>query len=79
MIHIIIYNVIPQNTITPKLLHLLLDKTENVKAIKQSVVGVPALYAMKMECDDKGTLFAATDDMLITCFTLGANGATHRR
>ena len=78
-IPIIIYKVIPQKTITPKLFHRLLDETKNVKAIKQSLVGVPALYAMKIECDDKGTLFAATDDMLATCFTLGANGPTHRR
>ncbi|MBR5152480.1 MAG: dihydrodipicolinate synthase family protein [Clostridia bacterium] len=72
---IIIYNVIPQNTITPKLFHRLLEETEYVFAIKQSVGGVPALYAMKMECGEKGTLFAATDDMLATCFSLGAQGA----
>jgi len=72
---IIIYNVIPQNTISPSLFHRLLDETDNVFAIKQSVGGVPALYAMKMECGDKGTLFAATDDMLATCFSLGAKGA----
>ena len=72
---IIIYNVIPQNTIQPKLFHRLLEETKNVFAIKQSVGGVPALYAMKMECGDQGTLFAATDDMLATCFSLGANGA----
>ena len=72
---IIIYNVIPQNTIQPQLFHRLLNETEHVFAIKQSVGGVPALYAMKMECGDKGTLFAATDDMLATCFSLGAKGA----
>ena len=72
---IIIYNVIPQNTIYPRLFHRLLNETEYVFAIKQSVGGVPALYAMKMECGNKGTLFAATDDMLATCFSLGAKGA----
>lgn len=72
---IIIYNVIPQNTIQPRLFHRLLNETDYVFAIKQSVGGVPALYAMKMECGDKGTLFAATDDMLATCFSLGAKGA----
>lgn len=72
---IIIYNVIPQNTIKPGLFYRLLNETEHVFAIKQSVGGVPALYAMKMECGDKGTLFAATDDMLATCFSLGAKGA----
>lgn len=72
---IIIYNVIPQNTIQPRLFHRLLNETEHVFAIKQSVGGVPALYAMKMEVGNKGTLFAATDDMLATCFSLGAKGA----
>ena len=43
--------------------------------IKQSVGGVPALYAMKMEVGDQGRLYAATDDMLATCYTLGACGA----
>ena len=72
---IIIYNVIPQNTIQPRLFHRLLNETEYVRCIKQSVGGVPALYAMKMEVGEKGTLFAATDDMLATCFSLGAKGA----
>lgn len=72
---IIIYNVIPQNTIQPKLFHRLLNETEHVFAIKQSVGGVPALYAMQMECGEQATLFAATDDMLATCFSLGAKGA----
>lgn len=72
---IIIYNVIPQNTIQPRLFHRLLRETEHVIAIKQSVGGVPALYAMKMEVGNEGTLFAATDNMLATCFSLGARGA----
>lgn len=72
---IIIYNVIPQNTITPRLFHRLLNETEHVMGIKQSVGGVPALYAMKMEVGDQGRLYAATDDMLATCYTLGACGA----
>lgn len=72
---IIIYNVIPQNTVYPRLFHRLLRETDHVFAIKQSVGGVPALYAMKMEVGSEGTLFAATDDMLATCFSLGARGA----
>lgn len=72
---IIIYNVIPQNTVYPRLFHRLLRETDHVFAIKQSVGGVPALYAMKMEVGREGTLFAATDDMLATCFSLGARGA----
>ncbi len=72
---VIIYNVIPQNTITPRLFERLLKETDNLMAVKQSVGGVPALYAMNMVCGDKGVTFAATDDMLFTCFTLGASGA----
>ena len=74
-IPIIIYNVIPQNTVLPRLFRRLLEETEHVIGIKQSVGGVPALYAMRMEVGDKGKLFAATDDMLATCYTLGACGA----
>lgn len=72
---IIIYNVIPQNTITPGLFRRLLEETEFVRGVKQSVGSVPALYAMKMVCGDKGKVYAATDDMLFTCYELGAVGA----
>ena len=72
---IIIYNVIPQNTVTPRLMKRLVEGTEFVRGIKQSVGGVPALYAMKMMCGDKAKIFAATDDMLYTCYDLGADGA----
>lgn len=72
---IVIYNVIPQNTITPRLFKRLLEETKNVVAVKQSVGGVPALYAMQRVCGTKGKTFAATDDMLFTCFSLGAAGA----
>ena len=72
---VIIYNVIPQNEIKPPLFKRLLDETEYVRGIKQSVGGVPALYAMKMYCGNQGKVFAATDDMLATCYELGAEGA----
>jgi len=72
---IIIYNVIAQNTIQPLLFKRLLDETEYVMGIKQSVGSIPALYAMKMMCHEKGKIFAATDDMLYTCYDLGADGA----
>ncbi len=72
---VIIYNVIPQNTISPKLFHRLLDETEYVMGIKQSVGGLPALYADIMETGGKGCVYAATDDMLYSCFDLGAKGA----
>lgn len=72
---IIIYNVIPQNTILPGLFRRLVDETEYVRGVKQSVGSVPALYAMKMAVGDKGDVYAATDDMLYTCYELGASGA----
>lgn len=72
---VIIYNVIPQNEIKPALFERLLNETEYVFGVKQSVGGVQALYAMKMRCGDRGSVFAATDDMLATCYELGASGA----
>ena len=72
---VIIYNVIPQNTILPGLFKRLVEETEFVCGIKQSVGGVQALYAMKMAVGDKGSVYAATDDMLYTCYELGACGA----
>ncbi|WP_283682383.1 dihydrodipicolinate synthase family protein [Parablautia sp. Marseille-Q6255] len=74
-IPIIIYNVIPQNEIKPTLFKRLLKETKYVRGVKQSVGGVSALYAMKMCCGDEGKIFAATDDMLATCYELGADGA----
>lgn len=72
---IIIYNVIPQNTILSGLFKRLIDETEYVRGVKQSVGGVQALYAMKMATGDKSNVYAATDDMLFTCYELGACGA----
>lgn len=72
---VIIYNVIPQNTIMPELFHRLLNETEHVMGIKQSVGGIQALYADIMEVGDKGRVYAATDEMIYSCFDLGASGA----
>lgn len=74
---IIIYNVVPQNTITPHLFKRLLETTEHVYGIKQSVGGLQALYAMNMvkKSLGRGASFAATDDLLFSCFTHGADGA----
>lgn len=43
--------------------------------IKQSVGGIQALYADLMEIEGKGRVYAATDDMIYSCFDLGAKGA----
>ena len=72
---IIIYNVIPQNTISPQLFRRLVDTTDYVRGIKQSVGGIQSLYADIMAVGDKGNVYAATDDMLYSCFELGAAGA----
>ena len=72
---IIIYNVIPQNTISPQLFGRLVNETEYVMGIKQSVGGIQALYADVMEVGEKGRVYAATDDMIYSCFDLGAAGA----
>ena len=72
---IIIYNVIPQNTIYPDLFHRLLNETEYVMGIKQSVGGIQALYADINEVGSQGRTYAATDEMIYSCFDLGASGA----
>lgn len=71
---IVIYNVVPQNEISPALFSRLLDIDE-VVGIKQSVGGVLAMYDMRVTCGDRGAVYAATDEMLSTCFSLGADGA----
>ena len=71
---IVVYNVVPQNEVSPALFDRLLD-IENVIGIKQSVGGIMAMYDMKATCGDRGLVFAATDEMIHSCFTLGADGA----
>jgi len=72
---IVIYNVVPQNTITPGLFRRMLEEIPGVVGIKQSCGGIQAFYAMKMECGDVGLIFSATDDMLYSTYELGADGA----
>ena len=73
-IPIIIYNVVPQNTISAKLYMELLN-IGHIVGIKQSCGGIAAFYEMKMHCGDKGKVFSATDDMLYSTYELGADGA----
>lgn len=54
---------------------LKLLEIDNVIGIKQSIGGIMEMYAMKQACKDKGLVFAATDEMLFSCFELGADGA----
>lgn len=71
---IIVYNVVPQNEITSDLFSRLLD-VEHVVGVKQSVGGIMAMYDMKICCGDRGMIFAATDEMIHSCFAAGADGA----
>lgn len=71
---IVVYNVIPQNEISSELLSRLLD-IEHVIGVKQSVGGIMAMYDMKVMCGDRAMIFAATDEMMHSCFALGADGA----
>lgn len=70
---IIIYNVITQNEISPELFGRLLE-IEHVVGIKQSVGGILALYDMRVSAPG-AAVYAATDELIYTCFTLGADGA----
>lgn len=71
---IVIYNVVPQNTIGPAVFDSLLE-IKNIAGIKQSCGGIAAFYEMKMYCGLKGKIFSATDEMMYTTFELGADGA----
>jgi 4-hydroxy-tetrahydrodipicolinate synthase len=71
---IVIYNVVPQNTITPAVFDSILE-IKNIIGIKQSCGGIAAFYEMKMCCGLKGRIFSATDEMMYTSFELGADGA----
>lgn len=71
---IIIYNVVPQNTIASEAAMDLLT-IDHVVGIKQSVGGIMAMYDMRMVVGDTGLVYAATDEMLASCYAVGADGA----
>ncbi|WP_293786497.1 dihydrodipicolinate synthase family protein [uncultured Aeromicrobium sp.] len=71
---IIVYNVVPHNEITPEVFLDLLD-IEHVVGVKQSVGGILAMYDMRVSTGTSATVYAATDELIYTCFTLGADGA----
>ena len=71
---IIIYNVVPQNEITSEVFASLL-KIKNVVGIKQSLGSTPGMYEMVCVNGSKGMIYSATDEMMFTTFTLGADGA----
>ncbi|RGE19259.1 dihydrodipicolinate synthase family protein [Leucobacter sp. wl10] len=69
----IVYNVVPQNEISPQLFTRLLD-IEHIAGVKQSVGGIMAMYDMRLTAPE-AKVYAATDEMLFSCFELGADGA----
>lgn len=71
---LIVYNVIPQNEISCDLFGELLD-IENVIGIKQNLGGPPAIFEMCAAHGERAAVFAANDEMLHSCFALGAAGA----
>jgi dihydrodipicolinate synthase/N-acetylneuraminate lyase len=71
---IIIYNVIAQNEIKPEVFRKILDES-GVIGIKQSVGGIQAMLDMQCACGDATNIYCATDDMLMTGFEFGADGA----
>ncbi len=71
---IVIYNVVPQNEISTDLF-IRLSEIKNVVGIKQSVGTVKSLYDKILFSDSSMLTYGAQDDMLFTCFELGADGA----
>jgi len=71
---IIIYNVVPQNEITPEAFSELLE-ISHVVGVKQSVGGIMAFYDMNRTNGDRGMIYSATDEMIYSTFDLGADGA----
>lgn len=71
---VVIYNVVPQNVISPSLLTRL-SKIPGVIGVKQSCGGIAAFYEMKRYCGEVAKVFSATDEMIFSTFELGADGA----
>ncbi len=71
---VVIYNVVPQNVIAPALADRLID-VPNLLGVKQSVGGIQAMVEMRNTIEGRGLTFAATDELLPTCYLLGAEGA----
>lgn len=71
---IIIYNVIPWNTISPELL-IRLAEIDEVVAVKQSGGDIHKLADLLLMNDGRLTIYSAVDDLLYSSFCLGAQGA----
>ncbi|MCL4544431.1 MAG: dihydrodipicolinate synthase family protein [Chloroflexi bacterium] len=71
---IIIYNVVPWNTLSPELL-LRLSELTHVVAVKQSGGDIHKLARLLTLAGDRLTVLSAVDDLLFPSFLLGAQGA----
>jgi len=71
---IIIYNVIPQNVVTPESAYEMLSNIEYLVGIKQSIGGVNGFMAMHQQCGSIGRIYAATDELPYTTYEMGADG-----
>ena len=71
---IVIYNVIPWNTISPELL-LRLSEIEQVVGVKQSGGDIHKLADLLRANDGRLKVLTAVDDLLYPSFVLGADGA----
>lgn len=71
---IIIYNVVPWNTISPETL-MRLSEIEEVVAVKQSGGDIHKLADLLRMNNDRLRILTAVDDLLYPSFALGAHGA----
>jgi 4-hydroxy-tetrahydrodipicolinate synthase len=71
---IIIYNVVPWNTISPEIL-MRLSEIEQVVAVKQSGGDIHKLADLIRMNNDRLRILTAVDDLLYPSFMLGAHGA----
>ena len=72
---IIIYNVIPWSYCSPELLASMIREIDRVIGVKQSAGDMHSLAELLMLLGQDGAVLAAVDDLLYSCFTLGAHGS----
>jgi len=72
---ILIYNVIPWSYCSPELLVRMIREIEHVMGVKQSAGDMHSLAELLLLLGSDGTVMAAVDDLLYSCFILGAHGA----
>ncbi|TXG80939.1 MAG: dihydrodipicolinate synthase family protein [Thermomicrobiales bacterium] len=71
---IVIYNVVPWNTVSPEAL-MRLSEIDQVVAVKQSGGDIHKLADLLLMNDGRLIIYSAVDDLLYPSFALGADGA----